>query len=157
MTDELKPRSSPSAGNGPAATVRRIGMIVLRIVCGLAGLSLFPVMKFFAHAMIAQLNAQNSTWFISSTTVSGLFLWLAFRGHVQRDRELIRNAWIWGFLVAVAGALVGYFLVPPIYTAMTGKNLLLGPFVGIFIIGPAGFPAGVLIALIVGLRKHQKG
>jgi hypothetical protein len=136
---------------------RRIGIVILRVVSGLVGLSLFPVIRFFVRAMVSGANLVNVGWLLGASTVSALFLWLAFRGHIGRDRVLIRKAWAWGVAAAAAGFLLGYFVFPPLYSAVTGKTSELGPLVGLFITGPAGFSAGVLIGLILGIRQFKKG
>jgi hypothetical protein len=157
MTDESNSKEPLTVEGGPAGPARRFGLVLLRIVCGITGLSLLPVIRFFFRAMISAFNPLNLTWFVGSSTVCVLFLWLAMRGHVARDRELIRTAWLWGFMISLAGFILGYLVVPPIYGAITGKNPSLGPLLGIFVVGPAGFPVGVIIGLLIGLKKSKRG
>lgn len=74
---------------------------------------------------------------------AALLWWFAFRGHIPGSRRRMAIACIGGCLAGGIGGLAG-FIGPLILTPEANQ----GPLLGIFVTGPLGFVAGVLIGAV---------
>jgi hypothetical protein len=91
-------------------------------------------------------------WFVvlplASATLAGLGWWFAFRGNNALSLARMKCAGIGGLVLGAVAFIPGYF--GPLIFA---PNNNLGPLLGIFITGPAGFTAAVWLGVLYGLLR----
>lgn len=157
MRPEVLVRKRPDMPlRGPSHAIYSGGFTVSRVmparivaaVCGLIAL---------AVAFRAGVNTAAGMWIFAGTVAgalaaAGLAFWFAFAAYrgvanIQWWRSA-RMALIVGLLFFVAGYVGPLFMTPD-------NNL--GPLIGVFGTGPAGFAVGAVIGLIHALRDRDSG
>jgi hypothetical protein len=117
---------------------------VLRIAAGLVALPATGIMIAFAPPIVVdagRIQLISSALDSSFVTASALFWWLAFRGHVAKDRAIILSALGGAIIFGVIGAV--------------GTACFRGVFLAVIAGGPLGFIVGTLLGGVAGLVRMR--
>ena len=149
----------PRTHGGPGLTILLnvpMKLITLRIISGSAGLFALTLAIFLSRGIVNWgVNAMTLGLTASPGTAAGLLFWFALRAHSERDSRIIASGWKWGFIIGAIGFALGFIIVPIIATVITGRDLPQAPLLGIFITGPGAFPIGVLVGVLIEVRRRN--
>jgi uncharacterized YccA/Bax inhibitor family protein len=120
-----------------------------RILAGIGALLLM------SYATVSTVNLNLAEEFalwaivVSPAIVGAIFcLWIALRWDNSDSRRLMRSTFRGGVLAGVVGLIAGMVL-PIVFKPEANQ----GPMLGIFITGPVGFFAGMLVSYVIARRK----
>ena len=121
-----------------------------KVVAGIGGalLSLYSIMVLMSQVMGVP-DPFGIVMCAGSGTAAALCWWVVFRIDSEESRQMVGIALRYGAMIG-AGCFVLGFVGPMIF--MPDSNQ--GPLLGIFITGPAGFVAGIVVGIFVGRRRR---
>lgn len=128
-----------------------------RILSGLAGLSALSIaLRMLPRFGLGTFDLIRLAWVGIPAAAALLLIWFALRGTSKSETQIILSGWRGGFIGSVVGFILGFVIVPIIGSIITGRDLAQAPLMGIFVTGPAGFPIGVLIGVLIEIWSQSR-